>query len=172
MNNAVGRITYSRPNQRKSALPYLFAANKSGCELKNDPEIYRLIGAWYFDEAVALEKGLAEKVKAAGGEESEELKVDDALINGYLDRAIDAYSRAYSSAKNNSNLAQAYKDGLYKKLESLFDFRYNDKHDKMEKLIAEVQNSPFPDPETEVKPVFDPPVSSLTPAAAVPTKKP
>ena len=54
MNNAIGRITYSRPDQRKSALPYLFAAHKSGCELKNDPEIYRLIGAWYYDEAEAF----------------------------------------------------------------------------------------------------------------------
>ena len=118
-----------------------------------------------------LGKGLAENIKAEGGGETDDTQAADALINGYLDRAIDAYSRAYSTAKTNNKLTQTYKDGLHERLETLFDLRYG-KRDGMEKVIAQVSSTPFPDPETEVKPVFDPPVSSAKPAPAVPGKKP
>jgi hypothetical protein len=172
MNYAIGRIIYSRLNQRSEAIPYLFAAYKSGCELRDDPELYRYIGAWYLDEAIKLGNLRAEKIKAADGQETEEIKADEALVYGYLDRAIDAYSRAYSSASAKNNIAQPYKDGIYEKLGSLFDSRYDGKRDGMDKYVAEVMNSPFIDPLTPVKPVVDPPFAPVTPAAIRPSKTP
>jgi len=170
MNYFIGRITYLRLNQKKEEVPYLYAAHKSGCELKNDSEIYRLIGAWYVDDAIKLNTARAAKIKAAGDQETEETKADEALLNGYLDRGIDAYARAYSSA--NSTNSQAYKDALHKRLEGLFDSRHDGNHDGIDKFVAGVMNNPFPDPTTPVKPVVEPPAAAqILPAAAATTPK-
>ncbi len=170
MNYVIGRITYSRLSQQKAGVPYLFAAHKTGCELKDDPEVYRLIGAWYVDDAIKLVNSRAEKIKAAGDQETDEIKADSAAIKGYLDRGIDAYARAYLSAKN-KNFAQVYRDSVQKRVEGLFDNRYNGDHSGMDKFIAEVMNTPFPDPATPIRPVVEPPAGPL-PIATTPPKKP
>lgn len=156
MNYAIGFITVVRNKQRTDGLPYLFKATQVGCDTKKVSEAYRLIGAWYLDEMIRLNDDRTAKFKLAGDKDTEETKRLYALQLGYADRAIDAYSRAYKLAVANQKASQPYKDGIYKKLQDLFDFRFDGKRDGMEAFISAVENSPFPDPGVAVNPVINP----------------
>lgn len=170
MNYTIGKIMYSRLRQTKDSLAYLLKANQTGCELKDYPEVYRLVGAWYVDEAVRLNTVREAKLKAANDEETAETRADLALIKGYADRAISAYGRAYKIASTRSDMPAAYKEALYKKLQDLFDTRYDGKHDGVDTFLEKVMSEPFLDPAIPVTPVVD--VPPAPPAAAPPSKAP
>jgi hypothetical protein len=152
MNYTIGFITYSRLKQQAGAVPYLYKALQSGCELKDAPQIYMTFGSWYTDEAIKLNKVREQKIKAAGDQETEETKAGTALIYGYLDRAIDAYARAHQYSAPGPN-----RDAIYIRLQGLFDTRFDGSHAALDKFLAEAANKPFVDPATPVSPVKVPP---------------
>lgn len=175
MNYSIGYVTYNRQKQPKEAIPFLLKASQDGCELKDFPEIYRMIGAWYAEDAVKLEAVRVAKIKAADGQETDESKAAEALFNGYTDRAINAYARAVKFAKDRTDITQAYKDALYKRLQGLIESRYDGEHETADQFVAKVMDKPFPDPMTTVTPVVDPapatPVTPQTPPVSKPPAK-
>jgi hypothetical protein len=75
------------------------------------------------------------------------------LQMGYLDRAIDAFARAYKVTTANPKANQAYKDGLLAKLKELFTLRFDGDTSKIDSFVAKVMDTPFVDPATPVVPV-------------------
>lgn len=155
MNYTIGSIKYKRYKQAREAFPYLIKASQEGCELKDYPEIYRLIGAWYIEEAVKISVAREEKIKAAGDQETDETRASLALLKGYTERAMDAYARAFKAASARPEITSAYRDALYKKLLDLFESRYDGNVQGVDQFAAGVMSKPFPDPTSTVTPVIE-----------------
>ena len=172
MNFTIGSITYYRLKNQKDALPYLYKATQVGCETKSFSDIYRMIGAWYLDEAIKINTSRLEKIKAAGDEDTDETKAMLGMQKGYTERALDAYGRAYKIATAPGSKADAaYKTAIYTKITELYKFRFDGKTDGIDKFVADSVAKPFPDPASAVTPVIEvAPAPTTTPATAmVPT---
>jgi hypothetical protein len=75
------------------------------------------------------------------------------MLNGYAERAMDAYSRAYTLAKADPKLA-TYAGTLYKTLQALYTVRFQ-KQEGIDAWISSAVTKPFPDPTSAVTPVVD-----------------
>jgi tetratricopeptide (TPR) repeat protein len=160
MNYIIGFIKGERQNNKKDGMAYLYKATKFNSAVKNFPDIYQGFGSYYIAEFDKIE---AERIKLYtdnGNKENEQTLAMWDLQKGYLDRAIDAYSRAYKIASDIERTAPAdkkaaaktYKDTLYKSLGTLYKNRF-DKTEGLDAHIAAVLSKPMPDPSTEVQPV-------------------
>jgi len=194
MNYNIGYITYYRQGKdnaakKKEALPYLYKATQFKSSNKNNPFLYRTIGAWYLDEALKIDKERTAAIKTAGGKDTEETLAMFALSKGYADRSIDSYARAYKFAKDDKTQPKAFTDSLYTTLKELYQFRYDGKIEGIDAFVATVQNKPLPDPTTPITPVKEEtpaattttttgtttttaPATTVKPAAAVTPTKP
>jgi hypothetical protein len=84
------------------------------------------------------------------------------MLNGYAERAMDAYSRAYSIAKADPKGAQ-YAAGVYKTIQTLYTVRFqNQKPEGVDAWITATVAKPFPDPTSAVTPVVDADTSGNT----------
>lgn len=155
MNYDIGHIMYFRQNQKKEAIPYFYKSLQYNSPAKNNPTVYQIIGASYFDEAKRLSQDSADKIKAANNTETDESKASYALAKGYADRAIDAYARAYKIASGNPASKKEYKDGLYKVIQDLYKFRYDGKIEGIDAYISTVMTKPMLDPAVAVTPVIE-----------------
>lgn len=168
MNYIIGYTMYVRQKQNKDAVPYIYKSTQTGCETKSFPEAYRLIGAWYLDEAIKINTKRVELIKAASDQDTDETKALLALQKGYADRSIDAYARAYKMASAVKGPVKTYVDALYKKMQELYDFRFSSK-DGIDKYISEVMGKPFPDPNTPVTPVVETTTATTPNTSTMPT---
>lgn len=194
MNLTVGYITYYVNKNKKDALPYLYKASQATSDTKSNPLVFEAIGGYYFDEVSKL----AEQVKTMIADQKDtdpddvkakkeaDIKAKIALLNGYAERAIDAYARAHKVTKDTPAEVKAYKDGLYKTIQSLYNVRFA-KTDGVDAFIASLVSKPMPDPTSTVAPIIEEPkatdtttggdaaMATTTPAAkpaAAPAKKP
>ncbi|HUR98168.1 MAG TPA: hypothetical protein VMZ26_08915 [Pyrinomonadaceae bacterium] len=172
MNYTIGFITSTRQKETRAALPYLYKSSQAGCETKAFSESYRLIGSWYVDESNKISAQRAALIKAASDTETPETVALLELQMGYLDRAIDAYARAYRQAATNLKTVPAYKTSLQGVLKELFAARYEGDISAMDAYVAKVMDTPFIDPATPVAPVKATPVKPVetAPAKAAPGK--
>jgi len=189
LNYAIGYINFYAKENKKAALPYYYEVSQSA-KYKTDPRVYATIGSYYIDDASKLGQeiaGLIAKQKAAATDDEKvaldtEIKAKVALFNGYAERSLDAYSRAYKSAKEDTPAAKTYKEGLYKILQDIYKRRY-DKLDGLDAYVSSTIAKPLPNPTSEVTPVTDPepakttsstaPATTTAPVAAAPaTVKP
>jgi hypothetical protein len=91
------------------------------------------------------------------------------LQMGYIDRAIDAYARAYKVTAANPK-TKAYKDGLLAKLKELFTARFDGDTSKIDSYVAKVTDTPFIDPATPIAPVKTEPVAPVQTEPSAPVK--
>jgi len=152
MHYTIGFIKFTRKKDSKDALPYLYRASQNGCETKTFSENYRLIGSWYIDESNLIGEQRKQLLTAAENKETPETASMFELQMAYIDRAIDAYARAYRQASISPKAVQAYKDALLNKLKELFAVRYEGDTSKMDAYVSKVSDTPFPDPSTPVAP--------------------
>ena len=171
MNYMIGFITLTRQKNSKEAIPYIYKASQVGCGTKTFSETYRHVGSWYIEESNRLSDRRKEMLAAAQNVETPETAAMLELQMGYIDRAIDAYARAYKITGQNPKTTQAYKDGLLGKLKELFSVRYEGDNSKLDGYVSKVMDTPFIDPATPVTPVKPPPAEPVkpTPVAPVPT---
>jgi hypothetical protein len=174
---AIGYINYYAKNDKKAALPYYYDVAQLPGRYKTEPRVYATIGSYYGDEAIALGKEIADlitKQKAATTDDEKvaldaQIKTKIALFNGYNERILDAYARAYSVAKNDTPANKTYREGLYKLLQETYKRRF-DKTEGLDAYVATTIAKPLPNPTSEVTPVSDPEpaktTGSVTPAAA------
>ncbi len=150
MNYTIG---YLMADQKRTndAIPYYYKASQVGCETKNLPNLYRAIAAWYIDAAKTIEDKIKEKIAQAQGIETEETRAMDALVNGYLDRALDAIGRAHKAWLATSKTGAAA-DTIYTSMRDLYGVRYDGKMDGFDQFVAKIGETPFPDPTSEIKP--------------------
>jgi hypothetical protein len=170
MNYVIGFITLTRQKNAKDALPYIYKASQAGCGTKSFSEVYRHIGSWYIDESNKLSDQRKQMIEAAQNTETPESAAILDLQMGYLDRAIDAFARAYKVTAANPKASQTYKDGLLAKLKELFTLRYDGDASKLDSYIAKVMDTPFVDPSTPVAPVKTESVAPVKAAPVAPGK--
>jgi len=175
-------ITNSVKKDKKAALPMYYELSQSSPKYKNEPRVYGAIGDYYLEESTKLSKEIPpmiEKQKALPTDE-EKIKMDAeieakiAMFNGYAERALDAFARAYKLAPSGTPAEKTYKDTVYKVIVDLYKSRF-EKETGINEYIAAAVAKPFPNPMSEVKPVSDPKpetsttnTTSSTPAATKP----
>jgi hypothetical protein len=175
----IAYMNYYGNNNKEAALPYYYEVTKLPGAYKSNPYVYGTIGDYYFDTVLKLKdeviklqqaaKDLAAKPPAPDATEDVKKKFEAdvdaaiaavnakiALLNGYLERDMDAYSRAYSLAKNSPQDKQ-YADGIYKKLQGLYTARFPNPApgQGLDTWIASAVTRPLPDPTSTVTPITD-----------------
>ena len=165
---ATGYLTYFGQNNKQAAVPFFYEATKLPGTFAKYPATYGVIGDYYKETVVKLSEDLKTKIAAQNEKDTDEVKAQKeadikqtiGLLNGYAERAMDAYSRAYDLTKNDPK-TKAYSDGIYKQIQALYTVRFQ-KQDGLDAWIGAAVAKPFPDPTSTVTPVNDPDASSGT----------
>jgi hypothetical protein len=173
LNYAIGYINYYAKDNKKAALPYYYDLTQTGGKYKTEPRVFATVGNYYVDDAKRIGseiEALITKQKAAATDEEKatidtEIKAKIALFKGYTERSLDAYSRAYKVAKDDTPENKTYKASLYTILKDLYQKRF-EKTDGLDAYIAATANKPLPTPTSEVTPVSDPEPAKTTGTAA------
>jgi tetratricopeptide (TPR) repeat protein len=156
-------ITYYAQDNKQAALPIFYHVTQLPGSAKNNPAIYGTLGDYYFidvkrlaDEVQAKIKELQAAPDADKPAKDAEVKAKIAELNGYAERALDYYSRAYKMTKDDA-ASKAYKDGIYNQITGIYNVRTgsSDKA-KVDAYIAQAVTKPLPDPTSPVTPVSDP----------------
>ncbi len=181
MNYIIGYIKAQRQKNVKDALPYMFkAATKYNSEVKTFPETFQTIGGYYVEELKKIDATRRDVIKANGDKDNEESLAMWDLEKGYIDRSIDAYSRAHKLAAafetaattaDNKKAAKEYKDGIFGIIKALYEQRF-DKTTGLEAHIAAQLAKPMPDPTTEVQPVKEVAPTTTTSTSTTSTTTP
>jgi len=162
LNYTIGYIKFVREKNRKDALPFLYKATQVTSAPKGFPFVYEAIGLYYLDEVLRLENERNAKL-GNPKTETDETKALYALQKGYADRAIDALGRAYKLVTDPKE--KVYKDSLYAKLKTTYEFRNNGKADGVDAYIAQLTAKPMPNPTTDVTPVVEAAPATTTSSA-------
>lgn len=184
--NAISELAYTLAyvnfygqNNKKGAMPYFYEVTQSSGFRKDFAPMYATIGEFYLEEAGPIGAEIAkliEAIKTAPTEE-EKLKINDdvkakvALFNGYTERAMDAYSRAWKFAKDDTPVGKKYKDGLLTTIQDLYKRRF-DKETGVNEWVSTATAKPLPDPTSAVQPVTDPDTTTSNSTTGVATASP
>ena len=156
---AMGYMTYFGDNNKQAALPYFYEATKIPGFFSKYPAVYGTIGDYYYESV----KKISDEVKAKIADQKDtdpddvkvkkdaDIKATIAMLNGYAERAMDAYSRAYTLAKADPK-ATAYAANVYKAIQALYTVRFQ-KQDGIDPWISATVAKPFPDPTSPVAPI-------------------
>lgn len=169
LNLTIGYIMQVAQKNKKDAAPYLFKATQGSSDTTKNPIPYELIGYYYFDELDKLTteiKAMAADQKDTDTPEVAKQKVDAikakvALSNGTAERAMDAFSRAYTLSAS-TPAAKPYKDKMKKNVEDAYNLRFA-KKEGVDAWITTAAAKQFINPMTPVTPISDPePVAPAT----------
>lgn len=172
---AIAFLNYYGKKDKSTALPLYYELSQAPV-YKEDPRIYGTIGDYYVEQRKPLaeqirlkieeqkKEGEAVEVKEA---REEEIKKLVAVFNGYNERILDAYGRAYKVTKDTPT-NKAYRDNLYKIMQDVYKQRF-DKETGLDAYISTTVAKPFPNPTSEVTPVeASEPVKTSTSTTAAP----
>ncbi|MFM9905983.1 MAG: hypothetical protein ACKVQJ_15580 [Pyrinomonadaceae bacterium] len=157
LNLYIGYIIQVGQKNKVAAAPYLFKATQAADTAKN-PVPYELIGGYYFDELNKIVEQIQIKAKDQKDTDAPDVaqkKIDDikalvAMSNGTSERAMDAFSRAYTFGKD-----APYKARMKKNVEDAYKLRFS-KTEGVDAWIAGVAAKPFINPTTPIAPISDP----------------
>lgn len=173
----VGYINYWDKKDKKAGVANFYEVAQLPGSFKTQPAVYATIGEFYRDEILSLTKELAElstKLNALTVEEEKvqldaQIKEKEALFNGYAERAMDAYGRAYTLASDKTPEGKKYKEGLFSTISGLYELRFQ-KKDGINTWITTATAKPLPNPATDVEPIKDPEPAPTTSGATAVTK--
>ena len=157
---SIAYLTYFGKKDKTTALPLFYELSQG--TYKDNPFIYGLIGDYYVEQQKPIAEQIRLKIEAQKTEgeavevkeaREEEIKKLVALFNGYNERILDAYGRAYKVTKD-TPANKAYRDNLYKIMTDVYKRRF-DKDTGLDAYIASTVTKPFPNPTSEVAPVID-----------------
>lgn len=168
LNYAKSYIAYWVKGDKKAALPLYYEVIQMPGIHKNDPYGYATIAGYYADEAGKLGTQYRDLVAQRKPDNTPEvaaeletkIKTTEGMLKGYLDRALDAYSRAYNFTKNDAANKQT-RDGIRKTIEDLYKLRFQ-KPEGIDAYIASTVAKPMPNPTTEVTPVVEADTTTTT----------
>lgn len=166
MNLTIGYITSVSQKNQVGSLPYLYKTTQGTSEASKNPIAYELVGNYYFAE---LNK-IVEQIAALSASQNkpgitpeelqkivDEIKGKVAMSNGTAERAMDAFSRAYTMGQ-----APAYKAKMKKNVEDAYNVRFG-KKEGVDAWIMTAVAKPFVNPTTPIEPIKDPePVAPAT----------
>ena len=151
MNYTIGYIMYYRMGNKDAAIPYLYKATQYNSGTKKDPTIYATIGDQYFSTVTKMQDERDKWDKTAEGW-ADRVKGQVAKEKAYVDRAIDAYARAYALVRNNPKTSAEYKTGVLTVLKDLYNFRYEKPEMKtivkINSDVTSIASKPMPNPAT------------------------
>jgi len=156
----LGYMDYLGGN-KQAALPYYYEVTKIPGSFKTNPVVFGTIGDYYYESVRKQADDVKAKIADQKDTDADDVKAKkDAdikqavgMLNGYAERAMDAYSRAYTLAKADPKLA-TYAGTLYKTLQALYTVRFQ-KQEGIDAWISSAVTKPFPDPTSAVTPVVD-----------------
>jgi hypothetical protein len=156
---AQGYMTFFGENNKQAALPYYYEVTKLPGSFSKYPAVYGTIGDYYYDSVKKISDDLRAKIADQKDTDPDDVKAKKeadikatiAQLNGYAERAMDAYSRAYTLAKADPKTAD-YAANIYKAIQALYTVRFQ-KQDGIDSWIATTVNKPFPDPTSPVAPI-------------------
>ena len=165
----IAYLSYYGQNDKKGGIQYYYQVAQMPGFRKNYSPVYATIGDFYIAEAAPIGAQIADliaKQKAATTDEEKEkidveIKAKVALFNGYTERALDAYGRAWNIAKDTTPEEKKYKEGLLLTVKDLYKRRF-DKDAGAEQWVATSIAKPLPDPTSAVQPVSDPEPTTTT----------
>ena len=173
----IAYINYYAKKDHKAALPYYYQVTQIPGIYKDEPRLYLALGSFYVDESAPIGKdivALLEKQKLAPTPEEKEkieieIKAKAALYNGYNERALDAFGRAYKAADEKIAAEKTIKADVYKTLQGIYERRF-EKKEGLDAYILASAAKPLPNPMSEVAPISDPEpakAAAVTPVPAV-----
>ena len=170
MNLTIGSILQIAQKNKVAALPYLYKATLATETAKN-PNPYEFIGGYYFDELNKIVEQIQAKAKEQNDADAPEVaqkKVDEikalvAMSNGTAERAMDAFSRAFSMGQKPD-----YKARMKKNVEEAYNVRFG-KKEPVDSWIATAVAKPFVNPQTPVAPITDPEPVKTDATSSTPT---
>jgi len=177
LNYTVGYITYFDKGDKKGALPFLYKAAYNGVDTKKIPQVYGILGDFYFDEVKRLGEEIRVKTIAAQNKPTDETNALIAQLKGYAERALDAYGRARSLVPASDPRQKTYRDGLSGQIDTIYNLRFQKPEGLNEFVTAQIAK-PLPDPTTvptpivEVDPAEVPPAPGTTTPGTNPGTKP
>lgn len=148
MNWTIGYVMYNGQKNKKDALPYIYESTKHTWTEKL-PQVYGIIGDYYYDQAKTIGDDIRAKVIAAGNKDTDETKTLVAQQKAYAERGIDAYARAQQLASD-----AKYKAGLAASIEALYKVRFQ-KIDGLSAFVTDTLKKSFPDPSTVPTPIVE-----------------
>lgn len=165
LNYAIGYIKYHAQGKKDEAIPFYYKATQYDSDTKKYAPIYITLGEWYQEKArqLGIKREELDLTEAAG--EQQEANIEKAydylaMEKAYVERAMDAYARAYGIAKTDKGATEEFKTGLFDQLKALFEFRYTDSIDAPKKseasinsYVASVPSKSLPNPANEPAPV-------------------
>ncbi|HUF02652.1 MAG TPA: hypothetical protein VMM38_00600 [Aridibacter sp.] len=168
LNYSIGYIKYYPQSKKDEGITYYYKATQHNSDTKKYSPIYITLGEWYRNKAgeIGTKREVLDLTEAAG--EQQQANIDKAyeylaMEKAYVERAMDAYARAYHIAKTDNGATQEFKSGLFDQLKALFEFRYtNDDPGKkteasINSYVATVSSNSLPNPANEPAPVKDRP---------------
>ncbi len=191
MNYTIGFILSADKNNKKEGASYLYKAAQAASDTKSNPVVYEWIGTYYFDDAKKLinevktlaaeQKALEDAARASAATDtpevkqqkldaikakSDQVKAKVGVLNGTLERAMDAYSRAYTFAPD-TPAGKTYRDNIRTTLSQLYNVRF-EKTDGLDAWVKAVAARPLPDPSSAIAPVLDPETTTTTTTSTKP----
>ncbi len=178
MTYGLGHIYFYAKKDPQTALRYYYQASQLPGPFSKQPRLYTTVGAHYLEQAAPIgreiaslisrqKEMIAEAQKATEQEDVErferdleqldaQIKGKIALFNGYTERALDAFGRAYKLADEKVASEKELKADVYKTLQNLYERRFpNRTAEGLDNYISQTVSKPLPDPTSEVKPVDD-----------------
>ncbi|HVE55592.1 MAG TPA: hypothetical protein VNB22_02115 [Pyrinomonadaceae bacterium] len=145
MNYIIGWLSYNKTNQKKEALEYFYKAVQYKGDNFKDLASYLLIGSLYSDELY--------RFSDENDKRNDEFEKKLTLMKANADRALIAYAKAYDMEKD------ARKYSLYRRLETLYKFRFNLRADEkpagLNQFIPQLIIQPLPKPTDPFEPIFE-----------------
>ncbi|MEQ1762292.1 MAG: hypothetical protein ABL984_04000 [Pyrinomonadaceae bacterium] len=183
----LGFLNYYGLNNKKPAVAQYYEVTQLPGFFKNYAPVYVTISDYYRGEAANILKdyatltaeynALVDQVKKLppnsdpavatklDGEikaKDVQVKAKEALVKGYLERSMDALSRGWKIAKDDTPEAKKYKDALYADLQEMYKNRFPEKPTGLNEWITAATAKPLPDPSSTVQPVSDEPATTTT----------
>ncbi len=166
LNLYIGYITQVAKKDKAGAGPYLYKATQSASDAAKNSVSFELIGSYYFDELNKVVEQIQTKAKDqkdtdppdVAQKKVDEIKALVAMSNGISERAMDAFSRAYTLGKD-----AAYKKKMKDNVVGAYKVRFA-KEVGVDEWIATALKKPFVNPTTPVAPVSDPEPVASTPS--------
>lgn len=178
LNYAIAHLTYHVKNDKKGALPYYYEVAQKPGRKQKEPRVYASIADYYLEQRKPIGAEIAALIKRQGEATTDEqklaldaeIKAKIGLAKGYIEREMDALSRARNVTPD-TPATKAYRDGLYTELKSLYEQRF-EKKDGLDSYIAATIAKPMPNPTSDVTPINDPVPTTGTTTNAPATTKP
>ncbi len=160
MYYTIGYIYYFGKNDKNEGLRFMYKASQV-----KEPKAgtFQFIGDYYVDglQQLAKEVQILEDARdpktdtpEVAKQKADAIKTKVGMVNGTIEAAMDAYARAYNTAKKAPKPPKAYMDSIYTKLKELYDVRFG-KPDGIDSWIANVDKKPMANPLDPIQPIND-----------------